>query len=207
MAEAAAHPVRVFLVDDQPQVLRALARVLAAGGLDPVTFTSAQAFLDSPHDDAPGCLVLDLAMPGMDGMALQQALAGRASLLPLVFLTGRGDLASGVAAMKHGAFDFLSKPVDEQLLLQVVTAALRRNRATRAARAQHLHARRLIDSLSPREREVAGLIVEGKLNKQVAARLGTVETTVKAQRASVMRKTGAASLAALVRLWDAAQER
>jgi len=165
---------RVFLVDDQPQVLKALARALSAGGFNPVTFTSAQAFLDSAHADDPGRLVLDLAMPGMDGMALQQALAARASLLPLVFLTGHGDLACGVAAMKYGAFDFLAKPVDVQRLLDVVMAAL---------------------------------IVEGKLNKQVAAELGTVEKTVKAQRANLMHKTGADSVAALVRLRDAAHMR
>jgi FixJ family two-component response regulator len=198
---------RVFLVDDQPQVLKALARVLAANGFDPVTFTSAQAFLDTSHAADPGCLVLDLAMPDMDGMALQRALVQRASLLPLVFLTGHGDMTSGVAAMKSGAFDFLSKPVDVQRLLDVVTAALAHNQVARAGSAQRQHAVRLIDSLSRREREVLALIVQGKLNKQVAAQLGTVEKTVKVQRASVMHKTGADSVAALVRLWDAAHSR
>ena len=204
MPEPASTLPRVFLVDDQPQVLKALARVVAAGGFDAVTFTSAQAFLDSAHASDAGCVVLDLAMPGMDGMALQQALLARCCLLPLVFLTGYGDLASGVAAMKHGAFDFLAKPVEALQLLEVVAAALAHNRTTRAAAAQRQHAMRLIDSLSRREREVLALIVDGKLNKQIAAQFGTVEKTVKAQRASLMQKPGADNVAALVRLWDAA---
>jgi FixJ family two-component response regulator len=196
----------VFLVDDQPQVIKALARVLDANGLATAQFTSAQAFLDGPYAEQAGCLVLDLAMPDMDGMALQQALRARASLLPLVFLTGHGDMASGVAAMKNGAFDFLSKPVDVQRLITVVTAALAQNAAARAAAAHRQHAMRMIALLTPREREVLALIVAGKLNKQVAAQLGTVEKTVKSQRASVMHKTGAENFAALVRLWDAARK-
>jgi FixJ family two-component response regulator len=197
-------PPHVFLVDDQPQVLKALARVLFAHGFATSQFTSPQAFLDGPHADQPGCLVLDLAMPEMDGMAVQQKLARRASLLPVIFLTGHGDLASGVAAMKAGAFDFLEKPVDEGRLIAVVAAALAHNTATRAAAIHRAHAVRQIALLTPREREVLALIVQGKLNKQVAAELGTVEKTVKSQRASVMQKTGADSFAALVRLWDAA---
>lgn len=205
MTEHAASVPRVFLVDDQPQVVKALARVLAAEGFDAVPFISADTFLSGPHANEAGCLVLDLAMPGTDGMAVQRALTARGSLLPVVFLTGHGDLASGVAAMKLGAFDFLSKPVDGKRLLEVVGAALRHNQTLRAESTRRLHAVRLIGSLSPREREVLALIVEGQLNKQVAARLGTAEKTVKTQRASVMQKTGADSFAALVRLWDAAQ--
>ena len=204
MSDPSADAPRVFLVDDQPQVVKALARVLAADGFTPVQFTSPHAFLAGPHADEPGCLVLDLAMPDMDGMALQQALAARGSLLPLIFLTGHGDMASGVAAMKLGAFDFLSKPVDTGRLLEVVVAALAHNAAARATATRRAHAIRLIATLTPREHEVLALIVEGKLNKQVAAQLGTVEKTVKTQRASVMQKTGADSFAALVRLWDAA---
>lgn len=194
----------VFLVDDQPQVLKALARVLSAEGFQTAQFTSPQAFLDGAHAEQPGCLVLDLAMPDMDGMALQQALRERASLLPLIFLTGHGDMASGVTAMKAGAFDFLSKPVDTARLTAVVMAALAHNAAARTAAAHHHHAVRLLALLTPREREVLALIVAGKLNKQVAAQLGTVEKTVKSQRASIMQKTGAENFAALVRLWDAA---
>lgn len=197
-------PATVFLVDDQPQVLKALARVLSAEGFQTAQFTSPQAFLDGGHAEQPGCLVLDLAMPDMDGMALQQALRERASLLPLIFLTGHGDMASGVTAMKAGAFDFLSKPVDTARLTAVVMAALAHNAAARTAAAHHHHAVRLLALLTPREREVLALIVAGKLNKQVAAQLGTVEKTVKSQRASIMQKTGAENFAALVRLWDAA---
>lgn len=198
---------RVFLVDDQPQVLKALARLLAADGFDALTFESAQAFLDGPWAEQPGCLVLDLAMPGMDGMALQQALAARGSLLPLIFLTGHGDLVSGVAAMKRGAFDFLGKPVDVQQLIAAVSAALSHNGAVRASAARQFEAARLLDRLTPREREVMALIVDGNLNKQAAAQLGTTEKTVKVHRARVMQKTGADSFAALVRLWDAARPR
>jgi len=206
MTETPATTPRVFLVDDQLQVIKALARALAADGFAAAPFTSARSFLDGPYAEQPGCLILDLAMPEMDGMALQQALRARASLLPLIFLTGNGDMASGVAAMKGGAFDFLSKPVDVQQLVAVVAAAVAHNAAARAAAAQRQHAVRMIASLTPRERDVLALIVTGKLNKQVAAQLGTAEKTVKSQRASVMRKTGAENFAALVRLWDTATQ-
>lgn len=204
MKTAGAAAPRVFLVDDQPQVLKALARLLGADGFEALTFESAQAFLAGEHAEQAGCLVLDLAMPDMDGMALQQALAARGSLLPLIFLTGHGDLASGVAAMKSGAFDFLTKPVDVQRLIDVVNTAFAHNAARRQEAARQRQAARLIATLTPREREVMALIVEGKLNKQAAAVMGTTEKTVKVHRARVMQKTGADSFAALVRLWDAA---
>lgn len=194
----------VFLVDDQPQVLKALARVLEANGFAARTFDSAASFLAGSHHAQPGCLVLDLAMPGMDGMGLQQALRARESLLPLIFLTGHGSMAAGVAAMKQGAFDFLSKPVDVEQLLAAVAQAFARNQAARAQLVRKEEACRLIDRLTPREREVMALIVAGKLNKQAAAQLGTVEKTVKVHRARIMQKTGADSFATLVRLWDAA---
>jgi len=197
-------PPRVFLVDDQPQVLKALARLLDADGFDAVTFDSAAAFLASTCPEAPGCLVLDLAMPGMDGMALQEALSARHCVLPLIFLTGHGDMASGVAAMKHGAFDFLSKPVDVQRLIAAVNAAFAHNAGARRRAGQRRHAAAKIAGLTPREREVMALIVEGQLNKQAAAVLGMSEKTVKVHRAHIMQKTGADSFAALVRLWDAA---
>ena len=197
-------PPRVFLVDDQPQVLKALARLLDADGFDAVTFDSAAAFLASACPETPGCLVLDLAMPGMDGMALQEALSARHCVLPLIFLTGHGDMASGVAAMKQGAFDFLSKPVDVQRLIAAVNAAFAHNAGARRRAGQRRHAAAKIAGLTPREREVMALIVEGQLNKQAAAVLGMSEKTVKVHRAHIMQKTGADSFAALVRLWDAA---
>ena len=194
----------MFLVDDQPQVLKALVRLLGADGFDALAFSSAADFLASDCAEQAGCLVLDLAMPDMDGMALQQALRARSSLLPLIFLTGHGELSSAVAAMKGGAFDFLTKPVDVAHLLAAVNAAFVHNDAARQDAARRRHAAGLIAGLTPREREVMALIVDGRLNKQAAAALGTTEKTIKVHRARVMQKTGADSFAALVRLWDAA---
>lgn len=205
LPETGAQAPHVFLVDDQPQVLKALVRVLGADGFAALPFESAAAFLDGPYAEQAGCLVLDLAMPEMDGMALQQALDARGSLLPLIFLTGHGDLASGVTAMKRGAFDFLSKPVDNDRLVDVVRKAFEQNQLARQQQRQRLHARAMIEHLTPREREVMALIVAGKLNKQAAAELGTVEKTIKVHRARIMQKTGADSFAALVRLWDASR--
>lgn len=193
---------RVFLVDDQPAVLKALSRLLRAAGFEVAPFDSAQAFLDSGASDAAGCLVLDLAMPGMDGMALQQALIGRASALPVIFLTGRGDIATGVRAMKAGAADFLTKPVDAEQLIGAVTEAIERNLQRRDQRAQRAEIEARLSNLTPREREVMHLLVEGKLNKQVADELGTVEKTIKVHRAHVMAKMQVRSLTALVRLVD-----
>ena len=193
---------RVFLVDDQPAILKALARLLASAGFAVAPYESGQAFLASGNAAAPGCLVLDLAMPEMDGMALQQALAVQGSVLPLIFLTGHGDIASGVRAMKHGAFDFLTKPVDGDQLVAAVRGALERNALLRAADAERDELRGRYQSLTPREREVMALLVEGLLNKQVAAQLGTVEKTVKVHRARVMAKMQVRSLTALVRQAD-----
>jgi FixJ family two-component response regulator len=196
---------RAFLVDDQPAVLKALARLLAAEGIAAQPYGSAQDFLDSGQAGAPGCLVLDLSMPGMDGLALQQALAAQDSLLPVVFLTGQGNIEAGVEAMKLGAADFLTKPVDDARLLLAVRAAFERNRLARAERAGRLAILARLDSLTPREREVMDLLIEGLLNKQVAATLGTVEKTVKVQRARIMLKMQVRSLTALVRLVDRAR--
>jgi FixJ family two-component response regulator len=196
---------RAFLVDDQPAVLKALARLLAAEGIAVQPYGSAQDFLDSGQAGAPGCLVLDLSMPGMGGLALQQALAAQDSLLPVVFLTGQGNIEAGVEAMKLGAADFLTKPVDGARLLLAVRAAFERNRLARAERAGRLAILARLASLTPREREVMDLLIEGLLNKQVAATLGTVEKTVKVQRARIMLKMQVRSLTALVRLVDRAR--
>ncbi|WP_295996925.1 response regulator [Rugamonas sp.] len=192
----------VFLVDDQPAVLKALARLLASAGFAVRGFDSALAFLDSDAAGADGCLVLDLSMPDMGGLALQQALAQRGCLLPLIFLTGHGDLDSGIAAMKRGAADFLAKPVDDARLIAAVTRALGQNREARADCAERAAILTRLHSLTPRETEVLDLIVEGLLNKQVAAALGTVEKTVKVHRARVMTKMQVKSVTALVRLVD-----
>jgi FixJ family two-component response regulator len=193
---------RVFLVDDQPAVLKALSRLMISAGFEVAFFGSAQDFLDSDNANAPGCLVLDLAMPGMDGMALQQALVERASALPIIFLTGHGDIDTGVQAMKFGAADFLTKPVDGDKLLSAVRVAVERNLQTHLDRAELDDILERFANLTPRERQVLALIVEGKLNKQAAAELGTVEKTIKVHRARVMTKMKVRSLAELVRLAD-----
>jgi FixJ family two-component response regulator len=168
-----------------------------------VAYESARAFLDSGMADAAGCLVLDLEMPDMNGLALQQALAG--SLLPVIFLTGHGDIGSGVRAMKAGASDFLTKPVDGAILLAAVQGALDQNRVARAEQAECDELRARLDSLTPREREVLALLVEGKLNKQIADQLGIVEKTIKVHRARVLAKMKVRSSTALVRLVDRVQ--
>lgn len=193
---------RVFLVDDQPAILKALGRLLASAGYTVQGYTSAREFLDSGDAGTPGCLVLDLAMPEMGGMALQQELAQRDSHLPVIFLTGQGDIATGVQAMKLGAADFLTKPVDDERLLAAVAAAFERNRRSLADSAERDDLRQRLESLTPREREVMDLVTEGWLNKQIAAELGTVEKTVKVHRARVMAKMQAKSVSALVRMVD-----
>jgi FixJ family two-component response regulator len=194
---------QVFLVDDQAAVRKAMKRLLASAGYDVVAYESARAFLDSGMADAAGCLVLDLEMPDMNGLALQQALAG--SLLPVIFLTGHGDIGSGVRAMKAGASDFLTKPVDGAILLAAVQGALDQNRVARAEQAECDELRARLDSLTPREREVLALLVECKLNKQIADQLGIVEKTIKVHRARVLAKMKVRSSTALVRLVDRVQ--
>ena len=190
----------VFVVDDDASICRALVRLLAAAGLEARAFASAAAFLEAHDAAAPGCLVLDLAMPGLDGIGLQQALAGADCPRPIVFLTGHGDIPSSVRAMKGGAVDFLTKPVDEGELLGAVQRALERDRVARAAwRELEVHTQRLA-ALTPREREVLEHVVAGRLNKQIAADLGTVEKTIKVHRARLMQKMAVRSLADLVRV-------
>lgn len=192
----------VYLVDDDAGVLKALSRLLRAEGWSVVGFASAQAFLEALPHDALGCVVLDLAMPGMDGMALHDELLGRRSVLRVVFITGHGDLATGVAAMKTGAVDFLAKPVLDAQLLSAVRTAVERSRVAHAEAAERQELRQRVTTLTPREREVMQLVVAGLLNKQIADSLGTVEKTVKVHRARVMEKMKARSLAELVRLAD-----
>jgi FixJ family two-component response regulator len=194
----------VYVVDDEPYMLKALERLLGAAGFSVQTFPSSEQFLAQHDDMVPGCIVLDLALPGLNGLELQQALQAQGSALPIVFLTGRGDIAASVRAMKLGAADFLTKPVDVDELTAAVAGALERNREQRAARAeQHLVASRLA-ALTAREREVLELIGEGRLNKQIAAECGTVERTIKFHRANLMRKLGVRTVADLVRLAERA---
>jgi FixJ family two-component response regulator len=188
------------LVDDDQSVLRALTRLLSAAGLEPRAFPSPAAFLRA-HDPAmPGCLVLDVALPGLDGLELQQALAGSECARPIVFITGRGDVPTSVRAMKEGAVDFLTKPVNDSELLAAVHRAIEVDRLARAARAELDALKQRLASLTPREREVLAQVIAGRLNKQIAANLGTVEKTIKVHRARIMEKMAVRSLADLVRL-------
>jgi FixJ family two-component response regulator len=192
----------VFVVDDDPSVLRGLERLLRAAEYAVETFASARAFLESAPVDRPGCVVVDLRMPELSGLDLQEELSRRGFPLPLIFLTGHGDVPSSVRAMKGGAVDFLSKPCDETDLLAAVERALARDSEARAARTEGEAVRARFAALTPREHEVCLLVAKGLLNKQIAAELGTSEKTVKVHRGRVMEKLGADSVADLVRLVD-----
>ena len=192
----------VSVIDDDALVLRSLGRLLRSAGFAVRTFPSAQEFLAGERADA-GCVVIDLSMPGVGGLELQSALARSRDPRPVVFISGRGDIASSVAAMKAGAVDFLVKPFDEQTLLAAVRSAVEKDRTARMAREESTSIGRRVAALTPREREVLARVVDGKLNKQIAAELGTAEKTVKVHRARMMRKMGVDSLAGLVRAWTA----
>lgn len=179
----------VHIVDDDESLRTALARLLGSAGYSVRTYTGAGDFLLKWQADGPGCILLDVSMPGgPSGTELQRALAQRVDALPVVFLTGQGDINMGVDAMKAGAVDFLTKPVDRDVLLGAIDAALERDRACRDARARDLALHASYESLSPREREVFAQIITGRLNKQIAYDLGTCERTIKAHRAHVMEK-------------------
>ncbi len=192
----------IYVVDDDPSVLVAVSRLLSAGGYRVASFSSSRRFLDQ-HDAAlPGCLVLDLAMPDLNGLELQQMLTAAGVELPIIFLTGRADISASVKAMKQGAADFLTKPVERDELLQAVDAALAKNRVARQAHEEATEIRRRLATLTPREYEVFEHVISGKLNKQTAAELGAAEATVKIHRGRVMEKMKVESLAELVRLAD-----
>jgi len=190
----------VFVIDDEPAVLKAIARLLVSAGMRVAAFGSPQEFLDRYDPAAPGCLVLDVSMPGLNGMQLQQALIEKDCALPIVFLTGRGDIPSSVQAMKRGAVDFLTKPVDDSSLIAAVRRALEQDFAGRGERGEIAALRQRLATLTPREREVLGHVVAGRRNKQIAAVLGTTEKTVKVHRARLMEKMQVESLAELVRI-------
>jgi FixJ family two-component response regulator len=190
----------VFLVDDEPEVLKAVARLLRAEGIPVSAFSSPREFLDQVDPDAPGCLVLDMSMPGVSGLEVQRELEARGCHLPVIFLTGRADVPDTVRAMKGGASDFLTKPVEDEELLGAVRRAIEKDAVLRRERAEEALVRARLETLTPREREVLEHVVAGELNKQVAGRLGTVEKTIKVHRARVMEKMQASSLADLVRL-------
>ena len=190
----------VFIVDDDAAVLKSLARLLRSAGLAVVTFSSPSEFLVRHDPNAPGCLVLDVAMPGLNGLELQQALVAGGHEMAIVFLTGHGDIPMGVKAMKRGAVDFLTKPVNDADLLNAVLVAIEKDRLQRHARAETSDIQQRLATLTPREREVLQHLITGQLNKQIAADLGTVEKTIKVHRARVMAKMKVRSVAELVHL-------
>jgi len=192
----------VFVVDDYAPVRRSIVRLLHAAGFVVAAFASAEEFLAQYDPQTLGCLVLDVAMPTLNGLELQNILAQTGSLLPIIFLTGTADIPKSVEAMKLGASDFLTKPVNDEELLAAVRVAIEKNRALRHEQAQLSEIQARLATLTPREREVLEYVVTGKLNKQIAGDLGTVEQTVKVHRAHVMQKMGVRSVAELVRLTE-----
>jgi FixJ family two-component response regulator len=194
----------VHVVDDDASFRNAIGRLLRAGGYAVQTFASAANFLQSARTDAPGCLLLDLQMPGPTGLDLQSALARSEDPLPIVFLTGKGDIPTSVQAMRAGADDFLTKPVKKEVLFPAVERALARDAQEREQRARRRQVRARFDALTPREREVLAHVLRGQLNKQIAADLDASERTIKAHRANLMAKLQVQSVAELAHLAHAA---
>jgi FixJ family two-component response regulator len=190
----------VFVIDDDSAVRAAIKRLLMAVGLSVETFSSGREFLESNLPDVPGCVVLDVRMPGHSGLDLQRELGEKNIHLPIIFITGHGDIPMSVQAMKAGAVEFLTKPFRDQDLLDAIAQAIDRDRAARKQRAEFAELRECADSLPPREREVMTLVVAGNLNKQIANELGNSEKTIKVHRGQVMHKMHADSLADLVRM-------
>jgi FixJ family two-component response regulator len=194
----------VFLVDDDDGVLKALSRLLRAKGYDVRPFSSAEEFLEG-HDAAlPGCAVFDVSMPGLDGLALQQVFTAGGKQRPIIFLTGKGDIQKSVRAMKAGAVDFLTKPVRDKDLLDAIARAKRQDAGTRQTSAEVAAIQAKIATLTPREREVLTHVIAGRLNKQIAGDLGTVEKTIKVHRGRMMEKLGVHTIVDLVRLAEKA---
>jgi len=193
----------VFVVDDDASVRESLSDLLLSIGLRVETFASAAEFLQSKLPDAAGCLVLDVRLPGLSGLDFQAELASAGIRIPIVFMTGHGDIPMTVRAMKAGAVEFLTKPFREQDMLDAIQAALEKDRARREQDSKVSDLRNLFDSLTNREQEVIGLVTAGLMNKQIAAEIGVSEITVKVHRSNVMRKMRAKSLADLVRMADA----
>ena len=196
---ATAKPI-VFIVDDDAWVRESLETLIRDEGLQPETFASAQEFLDRPRVSTPSCLVLDISLPGLNGLELQKRVAAERTDMPIIFITGHGDIPMSVGAMKAGAVEFLTKPFNDEVLLAAIREALERSRLALAQEAEMQEIRERYASLTPRERDVMALVVSGLLNKQVAGDLGITESTVKAHRGQVMQKMKANSVADLVKM-------
>ena len=197
MSDAAA---TIAIVDDDPSVLKGLSRLLRSAGWEAVTYDSPQAFLARHDLSTPGCLILDVSMPGLNGLEVQRQLADADCPLPVVFLTGHGDIPTSVQAMRAGAVNFLTKPVNDDDLLAAVREAVEKDRLARITQADVAVVTQRLRTLTPREREVFEHVVTGQLNKRIASDLGIVEKTIKVHRSHVMEKMGARSLAELARM-------
>jgi FixJ family two-component response regulator len=193
----------VFVVDDDPSVREGLVDLITSVGMKAKAFSSAQEFLQFKRPDMPACLVLDVRLPGLSGLELQRQLGQSEQPIPIIFITGHGDIPMSVRAMKEGAVEFLPKPFRDQDLLDSIQQALAADRAAREQRAKAADVRRRYDCLTPREREVMHLVVTGRLNKQIADDLGTSEVTIKMHRGQVMRKMHAESVVDLLRMAEA----